>query len=123
MYKITGRIVRIDPMEVKSATLSLRQFVIQTEEEYPQTLLFQTKNERTALLDRVRVGQEITLWFSVKGNEWNDKVIINLNCYKIEGVELPVRGAQTPSTVPQTNQGQASDVSSGPALNEDGLPF
>lgn len=120
MYKITGRIVQINPTEVKNATLQVRTFVIETEEEYAQTLIFQTVNQKTALLDRVRVGQEITLWFSLKGRAWEDKVIVNLSCYKIEGVELPIFRLWN-STDPQSNMEPNTNLSEpAPKFDENG---
>ncbi|HNG68604.1 MAG TPA: DUF3127 domain-containing protein [Saprospiraceae bacterium] len=121
-YKVSGVVIKIGDTETKG-NFSVRTFAIDTGGEFPQKVQFQVSNLMCNALDKIAVGQYITLHFSLRGKEWNDKIITNLNCYKIEGVEVSGH-APAPSASPQnavpvaTEPAQAAAVSS-----EDDLPF
>lgn len=121
-YKISGVVIKIGETETKS-NFSVRTFAIDTGGEFPQKVQFQTSNQMCSALDKIAVGQYITLHFSLRGREWNNKIITNLNCYKIEGVELSGPAPATSASPQNTTPATSAPVDPTTVSSEDDLPF
>lgn len=121
-YKVSGVVIKIGDTETKG-NFSVRTFAIDTGGEFPQKVQFQVSNLMCNALDKIAVGQYVTLHFSLRGKEWNDKIITNLNCYKIEGVE--VSGTAPATSASPQNASPATSAPAEPAAvsSEDDLPF
>lgn len=83
-YKATGRLHKIFETEQKSASFSVRDFVVEvTEDKFPQMVKFQLTQEKCALVDDFSEGDEICVDFDLRGREWNEKYFTNLNAWRI----------------------------------------
>ena len=82
--KIKGRLIKVSDRVVKSEKFTMRIFAIETDGQWPQKIKFQLANDRCDLIDPVQVGEEITVHFDIRGNEWEGKIINNLNAWKID---------------------------------------
>lgn len=83
-----------------------REFIITTEGQYPDIILFQCIKDKCALLDTVRVGQSVRVSFNINGREWTNpqgqtKIIQSLNAWKIETVQITNVANQWAGAVPQ----------------------
>jgi hypothetical protein len=85
-FEITGIVTKIYDIEAKSATFQTREFVISTEETYPQFVKFQTVQDRCAIIDGHKEGDKIKVYFDLRGREWQGKYFTNLNAWKVEKV-------------------------------------
>ena len=47
-----------------------REFVIVTEEQYPQTIQLELQQGNVNLLDRCHEGQKVNVHFTIRGREW-----------------------------------------------------
>lgn len=121
-YKISGVVIKIGETETKGS-FSSRTFAIDTGGEFPQKVQFQVSNLMCRALDKIAVGQYITLHFSLRGKEWNNKIITNLNCYKIEGVELSGPAPATSASPQNTTLPTTVPVTTTTVSSEDDLPF
>ncbi|MEM8499849.1 MAG: DUF3127 domain-containing protein [Pseudomonadota bacterium] len=84
-YKATGRLHKIFDTEPKSASFSVRDFVIEiADDKFPQMVKFQLTQEKCALIDDYSEGDEISVNFDLRGREWNDKYFTNLSAWRIE---------------------------------------
>jgi len=72
--KITGVITAIFDTQQVSEKFSKREFVIKTNDKYPETIMFQLANNRVDLIDAYAEGQEIEVSFYLKGREWDNPV-------------------------------------------------
>lgn len=81
--KVSGSVYKIEPVREVSDKLKVREFVIKTSETYPQFIKFDTMNDKTSLLDSIKVGQEVEVFFNLRGREWNDKVFTSLTAWRI----------------------------------------
>jgi len=61
-----------------------REFVITTKEEYPQDVKFECIKEKISQLDGLNIGDEVTVAYNVRGNEYQGKYYVNLQAWKIE---------------------------------------
>lgn len=101
MFKIQGTIKVINPTQVISDRFSKREFVIETQDTYPQQVIFQTTQDKCSLLDQVQVGEFVDVSFNLRGREWTSpqgevKYFNTIEAWRIEkvgqGTGIPVGG-------------------------------
>ena len=83
-FAIEGIVEKIFETESKSATFQTREFVIKTEETYPQFVKFQATQDKCNLVDGYKEGDRIKVSFDLRGREWQGKYFTNLNAWKVE---------------------------------------
>lgn len=87
--KLKGRIVAIfDKMQITD-TFSKREFVVETDEQYPQTVKFELTQAKCDDIANYKVGEELTVHFNVRGRKWTskdgeDKYFVSLNAWRLE---------------------------------------
>ncbi|MFC5050630.1 DUF3127 domain-containing protein [Rubritalea spongiae] len=84
MFEISGKIKLIDDTQTFSSGFTKREFVVTTGDKYPQDIKFETVKDKCAFLDNFSVGQEVNVNFDIRGNEYNGRYYVNLNCWKIQ---------------------------------------
>lgn len=83
-FEIEGKAHKIFDTENKTDTFQAREFVIETEGQYPQYIKFQLTQDRCGLMDNYKEGQMIKVYFDLRGREWNEKYFTNLNAWRVE---------------------------------------
>ena len=68
--ELTGRIVLINQEQTFSEKFKKREFVIETPEEYPQSIIMEMVNDKCRLLDSFQIGQEVTVKINLRGRKW-----------------------------------------------------
>ena len=111
-FEVKGKIkVLYDRQDFPSGFYK-RDFVITTNEQYPQDIKFGALKERVDQLNGLVEGDEITVKFDVRGREYNGNYYVDLNAWRIE------RGVQGQSPSPTENnvdaQNSSDAVSSAP---------
>jgi hypothetical protein len=85
-----GAIKLINPIKVISDKFSVREFVIVTgDAKYPQEVIFQTVNDRMDVIAPYGQGQEVEVYFNVRGREYNGRYYNTLDAYKVQGTSVP----------------------------------
>ncbi len=91
---IKGKIHAIFESQKVSETFKKREFVIEYKEnpQYPEYLKFEVIQDKCELLDNYKTGQEVEVYFNLKGREWTnpkgEKIYFNsLQAWRIESVE------------------------------------
>lgn len=93
-FNITGKLHKKFEVEQKTPTFSVRDFVIEiNENNYINYIKFQATGDYTSIIDAYNEGDEINVFFNLRGREWNDKYFTNLNAWKVEGASAA--GAET----------------------------
>jgi single-strand DNA-binding protein len=83
-HEITGRLCeKFDSVQI-SEKLIKREFVIETEEKFPQQIKFELMNDKCGLIDAYQIGDNLKVSFNLRGREWNGKYFVNLQAWKIE---------------------------------------
>lgn len=88
--EITGRLInKYDTESFGSKGFKKRSFVIETDEQYPQKLIFDLLQESCGIIDPMAIGQKLNVMFDVRGREWTSpqggtKYFNSLVCWKIE---------------------------------------
>jgi hypothetical protein len=121
-FEVEGKLHKKFDTESKTETFQAREFVIETEGNYPQYVKFQLVQDRCALLDPFEEGQLINVHFDLRGREWNGKYFTNLNAWRIEQ-----GGAQAaaPASAPPAADSSFPSADDEPTTAEadDDLPF
>lgn len=87
-YQVSGTITRIGETEQKSATFSVRDIVLLTHDpKYPQPIPIQFANDKGRLIDEFAVGEAVVVDVNMRGREWQDKVFLNLDAWRIRRAE------------------------------------
>ena len=88
---ISGKIIEIfDTQQIKE-TFKKREFVLEYAENptYPEFLKFDVIQDKCAILDDFKAGDEVKVQFNLKGRKWtdpqgNDKYFNTLQAWKID---------------------------------------
>jgi hypothetical protein len=84
-FELTGKLVQIgETSTVGASNFKKREFVIETEETYPQKIKMELIQEKCNLLDNKKMGDSITAFFNLRGSEWQNKFYVNLQAWRIE---------------------------------------
>ena len=95
MYEASGKIKVIFETQTFPSGFTKREFVITTgDENYPQDIKFELVKDKCAWLDKYAEGQDVTVNFDIRGNEYKEKYYVNLNCWKIQGSQAAGAPAQ-----------------------------
>lgn len=87
-YSIKGTIRFIGVTQQVSEKFKKRTVVITNEDEkYPQHVPIDFVQDKCDVLDNFSVGDEATVNFNIRGNEYKDKYFVSLNGWKIESPE------------------------------------
>jgi len=131
MFKLSGTVKVINPTQVISEKFSKREFVIETQDQYPQLVMFQATQDKCSLLDNVQVSSQVEVSFNLRGREWTSpagevKYFNTLEAWRIEkvgqGHTMPAGG---PSAMSLGSDPIPAATASAVASNEeeDDLPF
>jgi Domain of unknown function (DUF3127) len=92
-YEVTGRLAAIYNTVQRTETFRTREFVIEKSEDINGRMItnyvkFQAVQDRTAMLDKLNVGDEVKVHFNLKGTKWvkdgRENYITNLDAWRIE---------------------------------------
>ena len=94
-YELTGKLlIKFDTIQ-KTETFKTREFVVEKSEDINGKLItnfikFQCVQDRTGIIDRVNVGDEIKVYFNIRGSKWEKNGSIsyfnNLDAWRIEQI-------------------------------------
>lgn len=121
-YEALGTLhVVFDTQQVKD-TFRKREFVIEMQDgQYPQHIKFQVTQDRCALLDNYKVGQEIKVLFNLRGRPFTGKdgqtlYFTNLEAWRVEAAQPGGVAGQDFSQIPPA-------AASSSAAEFDDVPF
>lgn len=102
-----------------------RDFVITTNEQYPQDIKLSALKERVEQLNGLSEGDEILVKFDLRGREYNGNYYVDLNAWRIEKGSSAGAAAGGSSATAHVDEAPLPDVepmeiSSG---SDDDLPF
>jgi|SRR5690242_8435907 hypothetical protein len=97
-YELTGKLIAKFDVAQRSETFKVREFVVEKTDEIngksiSNFIKFQCVQDRTNIVDRVNIGDEIKVYFNLKGTRWekDGKVsyFTNLDAWRIEQILKP----------------------------------
>lgn len=126
-YELTGKLIAKYDTVQRTESFKTREFAVEKSDDFNgRTILnyakFQCVQDKTAILDKVNIGDEVKIYFNIKGSKWEKdgktNYITNLDAWRIEQILNPTQGqnaAATDNTQPSDNFTQQEGT--------DDLPF
>lgn len=105
-----------------------REFVVVTDEQYPQHILFELHQDRCDLIDPYKIGEKIKVSFNLRGKAWTnpqgeDKYFNSMIAWKIERQQTTTPApAPDPQYAPPPQSNTAFEAPF-PEEEPDDLPF
>ena len=98
---LKGTIKEIGALQEFESGFKKREFVLTTEETYPQDVKFEVVKDKAESFDQFNsVGKSVSVKFNVRGNEYQGKHYVSLQAWYIES-----NGTAEPSEVVEANDG------------------
>lgn len=130
-YELTGKLVaKFDTVQRKE-TFKTREFVVEKTDDIggrtiSNFIKFQSVQDKTAIVDRVNVGDEIKVHFNIKGTKWEKDgkttYITNLDAWRIE--QILQGGDASPKAGPDNDYLEPLDTFTATSPDAiDDLPF
>ena len=115
---IKGKVHEVNPVQQVTDSLKKQELIIEYIEnpQYPEYLKFEAVNDRCNLIDPLKVGDDVEVFFNLRGRSWTDKTgkksyFNSMQLWKVNVLS----GSATPEYAPP------ADISS--ASEDDDLPF
>jgi hypothetical protein len=96
-YEITGKLVARFDIVQRTETFKTREFVIEKSDDINGRTItnyvkFQCVQDKTAMVDRFNIGDDVKVQFNIKGTKWvkegKENYITNLDAWRMETVKL-----------------------------------
>jgi hypothetical protein len=106
---LTGVIAKIFETKQVSEKFTKRELVINTAEQYPQSVILQFTKDKCSVLDNYKEGQTVTLSYNLQGREWVDpktsevRYFNTLQAWKIEKADGGPHPMQQAAAQPDAN--------------------
>lgn len=120
--EIKGKVHEVGEVQQISETFKKRDLVVEYAEnpQYPEYLKFEAIQDKVSLLDTFKVGDEVEVFFNLRGRAWTDKMgktayFNSMLIWRINKMTT-TESVSTPQTI------QPVDVSA-TAGEDDDLPF
>jgi len=105
-YDLTGTVKLIMDQQTFDSGFTKREFVVTVEDErFPQDIKFECVRDKCSLLDGIEPGQNVTVTFDLRGNEYKDRYYVNLTAWRIEAAAA----AQPEGAPPEGAEGAPID--------------
>jgi hypothetical protein len=84
MSEVIGKVILVgNTEEVGQNGFTKRVIVVETAEQYPQKLAIDFVKDKTSLLDKFKVGDNVNVGVNLRGSEYNGRYFVNLQGWKI----------------------------------------
>jgi len=119
--EIKGKVHEVSPTAQVTESLKKRELIVEYIEnpQYPEYLKFEAIQDRCNLLDNLRVGDDIEVFFNLKGRPWTDQTGKKSSFNSLQLWKVNVLSGANNNTAPE--YAPQVDISSAP--DEDDLPF
>jgi len=119
--EIKGKVHEVGPTAQVTDSLKKRELIVEYIEnpQYPEYLKFEAIQDRCNLLDNVRVGDDVEVFFNLRGRPWTDKAGKKSYFNSMQLWKINVLAGANNNNVPEF----APPVDLSAAPDEDDLPF
>ena len=126
-YELTGKLIAKYDTVQRTETFKVREFAVEkTEDIGGRTIVnyakFQCVQDKTAIVDKVNIGDDIKVYFNIKGSKWEKdgktNYFTNLDAWRIEQILNSNQGTNKSDT----SEMESMDNFTSPQENDD-LPF
>lgn len=119
---IKGKVHEISPVITVSEKFKKRELILEYAENpsYPEYVKFEAVQDKVNLFDNIKVGDQVELFFNLRGRPWTDKTGKTSYFNTLSVWRLNPLGAGDSASAPEYNVAPV-DITSAP--DDDDLPF
>ncbi len=122
--EVKGTVKKIfDTKTVGNSGFRKRELILQTDEQFPQTLKIEFVQEKTALLDQFKPGDQVIISINLRGREWRNPEGEVLYFNSIQGWRIIKSEAAPPGMDDVPPFLPEEDLNQLPPEEDDDLPF
>ncbi len=121
--EIKGKVHEVSATTQVTDSFKKRELIVEYVEnpQYPEYVKFEAGQDRCALLDNVKVGDDVEVFFNLRGRPWTDKTgkksyFNSLNLWKVNVLSGAAATSATPGYAPTANLSASAE-------EDDDLPF
>jgi len=101
--KVTGTVYKVFETVQVSDSFKKREFVIETDDKYPQLVKLELTQDNCSKADGLKEGQAVQVSFNIRGREWTSpknevKYFNTLQAWRIETLQQGENSAPMPAT-------------------------
>lgn len=119
VYEMEGSVKLVLDQQTFPSGFTKREFVVTTDDKYPQDVKFECVKERTELLDGVNAGDRVKVSFDIRGNEFKERYYVNLSAWKLEKIS----GDAAPKAAEGEDAFPGGEMETDEVDPEDNIPF
>ena len=82
--EVKGTVKAILATETLNDGFKKRVIVVTEQGEYPKDIAIEFLKDKTALLDKFKVGEAVTIGINIQSREWQGKWFTNVNGFRIK---------------------------------------
>ncbi|CAI9430370.1 DUF3127 domain-containing protein [Candidatus Ornithobacterium hominis] len=121
--EVTGKIKKIFDLQTFSSGFTKKELILLTQEQYPQTLAIEFHQDRTDLLDKFNVGDDVKISVNLRGREWTNPEGVVKYFNSIVGWRIERLDQSSENTPPPADFNSEFNDLSADGDKEDDLPF
>ncbi|MDA9555648.1 DUF3127 domain-containing protein [Pelobium sp.] len=121
---IKGKVHEVSEVINVTDTFRKRELVVEFAEnpQYPEYVKFEAIQDRVSLMDNLKVGTDVEVFFNLKGRQWTDKAGKKQYFNTLQLWKVNVLGAAEAAGSASPEYAAPIDISAAPG-EEDDLPF
>lgn len=122
--ELTGTLVKFYETKTFPSGFSIQEFVVRTDERYPQEILIQAAKEKIDTLKNFKENDVVKVKFNLRGREYNGRHFVSLDMWAMDVAAAGNTSASNPSTMNSAAPAAAPVMNSNPTdADGDDLPF
>ena len=86
-YEMVGSVKVMLEVKTFSSGFSKREFVVTSEEDYPQDIKFVCIKEKISLLEKVAPGDRVKIFFTLRGNLYKENYYVDLQAFRVDKLD------------------------------------
>ena len=120
---IKGKVHEVGATMQVTDSLKKRELIVEYVEnpQYPEYLKFEAIQDRCNLLDNVKVGDDVEVFFNLRGRPWTNKEGVTSYFNNMIVWRVNVLGAESAGAAASPEYAKPVDISS--SAEDDDLPF
>ncbi len=129
-YELTGKLAAKFDTVQRTGTFKVREFAVEKTDDIggrtvTNYVKFQSVQDKTTIIDKINIGDEIKVHFNIKGTKWEKdgkiNYFTNLDAWRVEAVSAGGSGADAPARDSEYQEPLDSFSASPDAIDD--LPF
>ena len=83
-YELEGTVKKIFEMQTFNSGFTKREFVVTTDDKYPQDIKMECIKDKCDLLNSISENDRVKVSFNLRGNEYKERFYVNLQAWRVE---------------------------------------